>query len=140
MNLFPILQPSENLTITELPLAKEVAQDFETGRPLWEKGVPVFVTGQQAIQVWVWKALVTPLRKYIIYSHSFGNQTWELIGHGFSEELLRAETLRYIEEALLPNPYITRVHSIDISFEGSVLTVSAYIDTIYGEVTQDATT
>lgn len=38
-----------------------------------------------------------------------------------------------MREALAPNPYITDVRQVDVSFQGTKLTISCQVSTIYGE-------
>ena len=52
-DLFPIIQPEAEPTVQEkLPLCREVAWDFDTDRPKWRNGSPVWVTGAQAVATW----------------------------------------------------------------------------------------
>ena len=43
--LFPQFSPAVSAQRTELPLYRDVMMDYDTGRPVWESGSPVFVTG-----------------------------------------------------------------------------------------------
>lgn len=136
--LFPILQPPAAEASGELPLCREIAWDFETGVPIYENGAPVFVTGAQAVKVWIYKALKTERFRYEIYSAAFGSEVEELIGQNYSEELKSAEAKRYVRECLEINPYITDVQNIGVEFLDGRLTVSTAVSTIYGEVKIDA--
>ena len=133
-NLFPIIQPEAALEETELPLYQEVKWDFEKGRPVFRGGEPVVVEGAEAIKTWVWKALVTQRARYEIYSWDFGSEVESLIGQPYTDELKRAEAVRYVREALEINPYITEVTAATVEFDNGVLTISVTVDTGYGEV------
>ncbi|WRS27212.1 DUF2634 domain-containing protein [Oscillospiraceae bacterium MB08-C2-2] len=133
--LFPIIQPRSAASVKELPLYKEAAWDFVNGRPVFQDGSPVFVTGKEAVKVWIWKALVTPRTVYDIYSWSFGNELESLMGQNFTKETKLAEANRYIREALEINPYIAGINDITVEFAKARLTIHVRVTTIYGEVT-----
>ena len=133
MELFPIIQP-EAAAGAGLSLYKEVAWDYEQGRPIFKEGSPVFVTGKDAVKVWIWKALVTNRKRYAIYDWDFGNDAETLIGQDFASSTKQAEAARYIREALEINPYITDIGGIKVDFSDSTLTIEATVTTVYGEV------
>lgn len=133
-DLFPIIQPEVVQEETELPLYREVKWDFEKGEPVFRGGEPVVVEGAEAIKTWVWKALVTERARYEIYSWDFGSEVESLIGQPYTDELKRAEAVRYVREALEINPYITEVTAASVDFDNGVLTIDVTVDTVYGEV------
>ncbi|KLU64010.1 hypothetical protein DEAC_c40040 [Desulfosporosinus acididurans] len=125
---------SSSSTTTTLPLAKEYAWDYINNDFLLVDGKNVVVTGQDAVKVWIWKALQTPKNRYKAYSGSFGNDLESLIATGFSPAALSSEVERYLKESLLINPYITGIADISLSTDGSKANVSFTATTIYGEV------
>jgi phage protein len=133
-DLFPIIQPEVVQEETELPLYREVKWDFEKGEPVFRGGEPVVAEGAEAIKTWVWKALVTERARYEIYSWNFGSEVESLIGQPYTDELKRAEAVRYVREALEINPYITEVTAASVDFDNGVLTIDVTVDTVYGEV------
>ena len=133
-DLFPIIQPEVVQEETELPLYREVKWDFEKGEPVFRGGEPVVAEGAEAIKTWVWKALVTERARYEIYSWDFGSEVESLIGQPYTDELKRAEAVRYVREALEINPYITEVTAASVDFDNGVLTIDVTVDTVYGEV------
>lgn len=133
-DLFPIIQPEVVQEETELPLYREVKWDFEKGEPVFRGGEPVVAEGAEAIKTWVWKALVTERARYEIYSWNFGSEVESLIGQPYTDELKRAEAVRYVREALEINPYITEVTAASVEFDNGVLTIDVTVDTVYGEV------
>lgn len=133
-DLFPIIQPEVVQEETELPLYREVKWDFEKGGPVFRGGEPVVAEGAEAIKTWVWKALVTERARYEIYSWNFGSEVESLIGQPYTDELKRAEAVRYVREALEINPYITEVTAASVDFDNGVLTIDVTVDTVYGEV------
>ncbi len=133
-DLFPMIQPEAVEEETELPLYREVKWDFEKGEPVFRGGEPVVVEGAEAIKTWVWKALVTERARYEIYSWDFGSEVESLIGQPYTDELKRAEAVRYVREALEINPYIKEVTAASVEFDNGVLTIDVTVDTVYGEV------
>lgn len=133
-DLFPIIQPEVVQEETELPLYREVKWDFEKGEPVFRGGEPVVAEGAEAIKTWVWKAIVTERARYEIYSWDFGSEVESLIGQPYTDELKRAEAVRYVREALEINPYITEVTAASVDFDNGVLTIDVTVDTVYGEV------
>ena len=133
-DLFPIIQPEAEPTVQEkLPLCREVAWDFTRGFPIYAGGRPVEVTGVEAVKVWIWKALKTARFHHDIYTWDYGCEAESLIGKAFTAQVKESEAVRYVREALAPNPYITDVRQVDVSFQGTKLTISCQVSTIYGE-------
>lgn len=133
-DLFPIIQPEAEPTVQEkLPLCREVAWDFTRGIPVYAGGRPVEVTGVEAVKVWIWKALKTARFHHDIYTWDYGCEAESLIGKAFTAQVKESEAVRYVREALAPNPYIKDVRQVDVSFQGTKLTISCQVSTIYGE-------
>lgn len=133
-DLFPIIQPEAEPTIQEkLPLCREVAWDFTQGIPVYAGGRPVEVTGVEAVKVWIWKALKTARFHHDIYTWDYGCEAESLIGKAFTAQVKESEAVRYVREALAPNHYIKDVRQVDVSFQGTKLTISCQVSTIYGE-------
>ena len=142
MGLFPMIQPELSQEAAQaregaLPLYKEVAWDFANGRPIFDRGNPVFVTGAEAVKVWGFKALMTPRTLHEIYSWDFGSDVWSLVGQSFAADTKKAEAERYVREALGTNPYITNVSGVQVSFTDSRLSITVAVSTVYGEVLLD---
>lgn len=136
MSIFPAVQPSEQVDTSQaLPLAREIAWDYERNVPIYVKGVPQIVTGLEAVKVWAWKALHTERKRWKIYTWDYGSDIPQLIGKSYTSDTKVAEARRCVRECLLINPYITSVHSITVESEGAELSIQATIDTIYGDAT-----
>lgn len=132
--LFPMVQAGEReAEETILPLYRECAYDFTTGRPILELGSPKIVTGKEAVKVWAWKACKTARAKFEIYSWEYGGEFEELIGRAYTEDIKQSEAQRYVRECLLINPYITAVEDIEVDFDRGTLGISARLETVYGE-------
>ena len=134
MNLFPFSNNTNiDVTKTELPIYKEVAWDFIYNKPIIENGDFKIVEKNEAIKVWIFKAILTPRYKFGLYSWNYGSELKALIGRAYSSALIKEEAKRYIKEALLINPYINHVEVQTISLNDDVLNIDVKIDTIYGE-------
>ena len=134
MSLFPFISNDDEVKVdNSFPLYKEVAWDFEKNVPVIENGDFKIVEGNNAIKVWVYKALLTPRYNYSIYSWDYGSELLDLIGKAYTPSLTKSEAKRYIEEALLINPYILEVNVMDTDFKNDLLSADIKIVTIYGE-------
>jgi hypothetical protein len=134
-SIFPSIQPEIEETASEqLPLCREIAWNFTDGTPIFSGGRPVVVTGAEAVKVWAWKALNTVRCRHDIYTWDYGCEAERLIGKGFTAQVQQSEAVRYVREALLPNPYITDVRQVAVSFSEHQLSVICAVSTIYGEV------
>ena len=134
MSLFPFVTYKEDMVKDNtFPLYREVAWDFKKDIPILENRDFKIVEGNEAIKVWVYKALLVPRYQYSIYSWGYGSELMDLIGKAYTPQLTKSEAKRYIEEALKINPYILDVNVIDTDFKDSVLSANVKITTIYGE-------
>ena len=134
MSLFPFISNVDEVKLdNSFPLYREVAWDFKKDIPILQNGDFKIVEGNEAIKVWVYKALLVPRYQYSIYSWDYGSELLSLIGKAYTPQLTKAEAKRYIEEALKINPYILDVNVIDTDFKDSVLSANVKITTIYGE-------
>ena len=134
MSLFPFVTYEENIVKNDsFPLYKEVAWDFKKDIPILQNGEFKIVEANEAIKVWVYKALLVPRYQYSIYTWDYGSELMDLIGKAYTPQLTKSEAKRYIEEALKINPYILDVNVIDTDFKDSVLSANVKITTIYGE-------
>lgn len=135
MSLFPFIQPEITVSVEPLPMAREIAWDFERDLPVLKNGEPVFCEGAEAVAVWAFNALQTVRYRHEIFSWDYGCELETLIGQQYSAATKKAEAIRYVREALTVNPYITEVNDIRVEFDGKgLLTVSCRILTIYGEI------
>ncbi len=140
MTLFPLINAPDEAGQASgvLPLYREIAWDFETDRPRWRNGSPIWVTGAQAVATWAWNALHTVRGHLVLFTRSYGCELQELTGRPYTSEVKEAEAVRYVRECLQENPYISDVRQVEAHFSGSALSLHCVINTIYGEVSVDA--
>ncbi|WP_088832644.1 DUF2634 domain-containing protein [Paenibacillus tyrfis] len=138
MGIFPFMDlPAQGLANKELPLFKEYAWNFETGEYLQHDGKNVVLEGNEALKVWIYKALRTERFKYLAYSWNFGHEFERVIGSTFSPSAIQSEMERYVKEALTVNPYIKDVFNIRTKIDGDTVNVECTVTTVYGEMTVD---
>ena len=134
MSLFPFISNTDEVKVNNtFPMYKEVAWDFKRNIPILENRDFKIVEGNEAIKVWVYKALLTPRYNYSIYTWDYGSELLDLIGKAYTPSLTKEEAKRLIKEALEINPYILEVEITDINFKDSLLSADIKIVTIYGE-------
>ena len=134
MSLFPFIGGTDEIKVdNSFPMYKEIAWDFKKNTPIIQNGDFKIVEGNEAIKVWIFKALLTPRYNYSIYSWNYGSELMDLIGKAYTPQLTKSEAKRYIEEALKINPYILEVTVIDTSFSNGILSADIKLLTIYGE-------
>lgn len=134
MSLFPFISNADEIKVDNtFPLYREIAWDFKRNIPILENGDFKIVEGNNAIKVWVYKAILTPRYNYSIYTWDYGSELLDLIGKAYTPSLTKSEAKRYIEEALLINPYISEVNVLDTDFKDGILSANVKITTIYGE-------
>lgn len=98
----------------ELPEFREYAFDFSKDEFIVENGRLAIVTQKEAIKVWAYKALITERYRYRAYFDDYGAELEHFVGTVTNDGAEAIEVFRYIEEALLVNPYITDVNVLGI--------------------------
>ena len=96
------------------------------------------MTGAEAVPTWVWNTLHYIRASLDIFSWDWGNELRNLTGRPFSQAVKESEAVRYIQDCLSINPYITDVRQISVDFGGSTLSIRCVVNTIYGEVDVNA--
>ncbi len=137
MNVFPELTiQSESLETQVLPIYKEWAYDFEKNEFLTRGGKYYLVDKDEALKIWIYKALRTARYRYQAYSRKYGSELDEVIGLSADREICESEIQRYIEECLLVNPYIQSVEDFEFTYADRVK-VDFTVSTVYGVMETD---
>ena len=131
-----LTEQTEVNTEVELPIFRELAFDFNTKQLKTKGGHYFYVEKNEAIKIWIYKALFSSRYTYLSYSTNYGNEIYTLIGRYLEKKLLYSELKRMLEEALLVNPYITSLTDFDITQEGAKVICNFSVNTIYGSVAQ----
>ena len=129
------LKQNEKKEKKELPPFKEYAINFDTLDPLKNGDRLVELNGNEALKVWIFKALKTKRNFYGIHSGSYGNNLDEHIGTIYQESVKNALIISEIKDCLLVNPYILDCYNFDLNYnsDDNHLEVSFNISTVYGE-------
>lgn len=136
MSIFPDIAltavPASAREITELPLFQEYAYNFEANELKLRNGATYLVNENDALQIWVYKALYTNRYRYIAYTRDFGVEFWSMVGSSNSSDIVKSELQRYIIEALMVNPYLLELSRFEMDAAGSNLAVGFDCLTVYG--------
>ncbi|MBE6043535.1 MAG: DUF2634 domain-containing protein [Clostridium thermopalmarium] len=140
MSIFPTDVNLENIIAEttqkedELPLFKEYAWDFEKNDFIYKNGGNVILEGNEALKVWIYKALKTERYKYLAYTWNYGHEFNSIMGRKYSEEYIESEAKRLLNECLLVNPYILSLSNVKVYSNGRNLHIDFIANTVYGEV------
>ena len=118
----------------QLPVFRELAYDFENNRLLRRGGRPYLVEKDEALQIWIYKALRAKRFVWPAYTHAYGSELEEVVGFSSSEEITESEAKRYITEALMVCPYIQELSDFHFTHNGSRLSVAFTVTTVYGRI------
>ena len=123
---------------TELPLFTEWAVDWENGSFSLRNGAPYLVFGDEALKIWVTRALRPESERfrYTAWSADYGNELALLLGGCVDQGILESQVRQYVREALLVSPYIREVDGFSFSKKGSKMEVHCTVHTVYEEFTQ----
>lgn len=129
------LEDQEN----SLPLFTEMAIDFKTGETISKDGEIIKLTGKEALNVWIWKALKTERNRFKTYSNSFGSDIHKEIGYVYDRTVKEQLITSEIIDTLMVNPYILRVYDFEIEYSDETLTLNIRfkVDSIYGVAKQE---
>ncbi|TDQ35290.1 DUF2634 domain-containing protein [Aureibacillus halotolerans] len=120
----------EALNENEQETLRTYALDFSDGR------VKGKITGREAIQQFIRKAILTKRYAHDIYSSDTGCETHTLLGQGHTDGYIRSETERMITEALIYDDRIERVYDFNVTIQDDTLIVNFKVDTVEGLIEQ----
>lgn len=133
---YPFTGTSAETDYTEnLNVPLELDYDFEKHDFKYDgNGQHIIVSGNDALKIWIYKALMTERFRYLAYSWQYGLEVRPYIGKVMGVQERYSEMKRIIIECLMVNPYIKSIDSIESTAEREKLTVDISLTTIYGEV------
>lgn len=134
MSIFPFIDPNALSASQDsaLPMFREYAYDYENNRLLLRDGQTYLVEGNEALRIWIFKALDTERFRYTAYDSDYGNETDTLIGK-INSSVILPELKRFIIEALMVNPYIEELSNFQFEQSGSGVLVEFDCTTVYGK-------
>lgn len=101
--------------------------DLDTGRIVGK------VDGLEAVNQFILKALLTPRFHCLVYDNQYGSEIKDTVtDESATEELIRAEIPRLVEDALLCDGRILKVYDFEFEFNEDSCNVHFTADTIYG--------
>lgn len=135
MSIFPFITPPEDgaTGADSLPVFREYAYDFANNQLKQKNGQTYLVKGNEALAIWIFKALSTERFRYAAYDAAFGNELDTLPGAELNQAILQSEVKRFITEALMVNPYIVQLDNFQFERQKSCLKVEFDVETIYGK-------
>ena len=120
-----------------LPVAKEIAIDFNTGEPIIKNGDFVVVEKNEAIKVWCYYALKIPKGRFLAFTNNYGSELEEkIIGKQYNSDTQK-QVKRIVEDCLLVNKYIKSIDNVAVSFNDKI-NIEIELTTVYekGEVVE----
>lgn len=114
----------------------EYAYDFKKNCFLYdEKGKQIILKRNEAIKVWVYKALLTERFLYLAYFDDYGAELEHFIGKVPNDGTEASKLFDYVEEALLVNPYIISIDNLNVAQDHKKITLNIGLTTVYGKYT-----
>lgn len=141
MSIFPFVTDEEDEELEEneeLEEFKEAAYDFENNCLLLQGGKPYYVTKNEALKVWIYKALRTKRFIYPAYTHNYGTEVDEVIGLTDENEITDSEIERYITECLMVNPYIQELSNFEFTHSFGSVYCSFDVESVYDKFTYES--
>ena len=113
-----------------LPVAKEIAIDFNTGNPIIKNGDYVIVEKNDAVAVWCYYALKIAKGRFLAFTNNYGSELEEkIIGKQYNSDTY-SKVKRIVEDCLLVNPYIKSIDNVQVDFDDR-LTIEIELTTVY---------
>ena len=113
-----------------LPVAKDIAIDFNTGNPIVKNGDFVVVEKNEAIKVWCYYALKIAKGRFLAFTNNYGSELEEkIIGKQYNSDTQK-QVKRIVEDCLLVNKYIKSIDDITVSFNDKI-NIEIELTTVY---------
>lgn len=121
-------------TAGDLPMLQEWAYDFENNELLTdENGLPYLVSGNEALKIWLFWAVITERYRWRANSRDYGTEIGRMIGINASQAIKSSELERTIREAIEICQYVKSIDSIDLTLEDGVVVVDIVVKSVYQE-------
>ena len=113
-----------------LPVAKEIAIDFNTGNPIIKNGDFVIVEKNDAVAVWCYYALKIAKGRFLAFTNNYGSELEDkLIGKQYNSDTY-SKVKRIVEDCLLVNKYIKSIDNVAVSFNDKI-NIEIELTTVY---------
>ena len=133
---FNIFLKKTETEVEELPIFKEYAIDFKTGEYIKDENGIKILEKNEALKVWIFKALKTERFRYTdVHSDNYGSELENNIGTIYQKSVKDALMINQIRDTLFVNPYILECYNFEISNEDEYAPqITFNVKTIYGEL------
>lgn len=123
---------AQNTSILET--FKELAWNFDKNQFIYDAdGNHIVLEENEALKVWIKKALLVERYRYRAYFDDYGVELEEkLVGKVVNDGSSKENLYQYIKEGLLVNPYILAVHNVGVKQEHKIITMNIEVTTVYG--------
>ena len=112
-----------------LPVAREIAIDFNTGNPIIKNNDYVIVEKNDAVAVWCYYALKIAKGRFLAFTRNYGSELEEkIIGKQYNPDTY-GKIKRIVEDCLLVNEYIKSVDNVQVEFDDR-LTIEIELTTV----------
>ena len=122
----------------ELPVFRELAYDYGKNCLLRKGGRPYLVEKDEALQIWIYKALKAKRFVWPAYTHDYGTEIENVIGISNDPDIIDSEIRRHITETLMVNPYLQELSDFYFAHDNDVVTVEFVVTTVYGRFTHES--
>lgn len=122
----------------ELPVFRELAYNYEKNCLLRKGGKPYLLEKDDALQVWIYKALKTKRFVWPAYTHAYGSEIENVVGLSNDKDIIDSEIKRYITETLMVNPYLQELSDFTFAHERDIVTAGFVVTSIYGRFTHES--
>lgn len=132
MSLYPDsetigLQDNTATTVNSNIIHKTYKFDTRTGE------IRGMIDKADALYQFIWKAILTPRFRHIIYSSDYGCELWDVIGiSDASDAFIQSEIKRTVKEALIYDSRIKDVRDIEITQDLDAVYISCTVETVEG--------
>ena len=135
-NNFDIFLKKTKTEVEEMPVFKEYAIDFKTGEYIKDDNDIKLLEKNEALKVWIFKALKTERFRYTdVHSDNYGSELETNIGTIYQKSVKDALMINQIRDTLLVNPYILECYNFEISNEDEYAPqITFNVKTIYGDL------
>ncbi len=137
MGLFPFIAAQAGAAESEeLPEYKELAYDYDNNCLKKKAGKYYLVRQNEALKIWIYKALRTKRFIYQAYSHKYGTEVDNVIGVSGDKGIIESEIRRYITETVMVNPYIQELSGFSYEWKTKAFCVATFdVTTVYDRFT-----
>lgn len=118
----------------DLPMMKEWAYDFQTGQLLTdEAGLPYQVSGNAALQIWLYWAVTTQKGRWRANSDDYGSEIDRFLGLPVTQAIRSSELERTIRDAVAICPYVKRIESVRLTVQDGTVAARVKLESVYGK-------